>query len=82
LHKVEGADVIQAGGVIAMGVSKNNRVKAADLLAQHLLSEVRTRVDDERVTPGLDEDGSAEALVAKIDGAAHFACAANHWHTL
>lgn len=82
LQVIKGPDIVKPGRMVAMGMGKDHRVYTLYLRAQHLLAKVGAGVNDKRLPPGLQQHGCPQPLVAKIDGAAHFAGAANHGHTL
>ena len=62
-----------------MTVGKQHRIDARDAMGEHLLSEVRTRIDEDRC-PSLDVnvDGWAQPAVARVRRPAHGTGAADH----
>jgi len=65
-----------------VGMCKDDGIYTLDLFPQHLLAEVRTRIDYKTLITDLDVNRSTQPFVAVIERPAYFACAANHWHTL
>src|SRR5690606_31160725 len=82
MHEVEGADVIESCCVVAVRMGKEHCVETPDSLPQHLLPEVRPRINHKRLIFDFQKHRTAEPFVPVVDGAAHLTSAANHWHTL
>ena len=82
LHKNIRAQVIQASNMVLMFVRDEHRVELGDVLAQHLLAEVGTRIHDDRHLISLDQNGGTETFVAKVLGLAHGTGAADDGYAL
>jgi len=89
LPEVEGADVIEPGHVVLVLMGEQDRIEGLDLVPQHLLTEVRPRIDDEgaralrSVLPvHLEQGARPGAVVPRIGGRAHRAIAGNDRDTL
>ena len=71
LNPVEGADVVDAADVVAMGVCQQNCVEMRDVVAEHLCAEIGAYIDEDVGTGAVgDESGGAEPFVAGVVGAA------------
>lgn len=46
LHIVEGANIVEATDMVAVGVGDENGIKMVDLVAEHLLPEVGSDVEE------------------------------------
>lgn len=80
LHHGEATQVVEAHDVVAVGVGVEDRVEMADALAQALLAEVGTGVDDELGPGAADKNRGAEPPVPGVVRAADGAVAADHGH--
>src|SRR5688572_29132423 len=68
--------------MIAMRMRKNDRVYALNLFAQHLLTKIRSGIDDEALIVNLNMDSGAQTFVTVIERSTDFTCATNNWYTL
>jgi hypothetical protein len=59
----EPAAVVESHDVICVGMSEQDCVEPADILAQHLDAKLRGCIDDEFGLAGFDVDGWAGAMV-------------------
>jgi hypothetical protein len=59
-------------------MGEQDGVKAADTMPEHLLSEVRTRVDHDAHSVRLDHEAAPQAFVSGIFGATDLAVAGDH----
>ena len=71
LPENEGAQIIQSTDMVLVLVRNEHRIKFGNVLAQHLLSEVGTGIHGHRHRAGLNQNGGAKALVARVLGLAH-----------
>lgn len=62
--------VIKAGNVVGVGVGENRCVDLAKAVAQRLGPQIGRSVDQHGSLQGLDKNGRAESLVARIGGLA------------
>jgi len=82
LELIECPDIVEARDMVAVGMCDQDGVDACYPFSEHLLSEVRTSVDDDGLAVGLKVNGRPEALIAKVEGTAYFAFAPDHGHPL
>ena len=68
--------------VIGVAVREEDRVDAADAVAQRLGAQVGTGVDEHAGAGRLDEDRRPQPRVARVGGAARGAVAADHRHAV
>src|SRR5690606_10349121 len=78
--EIERADIVQSREVILVRMRVHYRIEVSDIFPQHLITEIRTSIHDQRGTFRLHEYTRAQALVALIRGSADFAIACDHWH--
>ena len=77
---VDGAEIVDAVDMVSVGVGVEQCVDLADAGIQALLAQVGAGVDQDALTPCLDEDGAAAATVARVGRAADGAVAADLRH--
>lgn len=82
LHEIVCPHVVEAGGVVFMSVGKEDGIQSGHPFAQHLLSEVGTRVDHHAGAVEVEVDGGAKSLVAVVQGTADFAGASDNGYAL
>ncbi len=80
LERVEAAHVVDAGGVVGVHMRIEERVDATIVAAQHLVAEIRRRVEEEGDVVDADQRGGAESSVAWVRRATDLAVAADHRH--
>lgn len=59
LKEIIGADIIEAGCVVAVGMRENNGIDPADILAQHLLPEIRAGINYKILPADSETDGGS-----------------------
>ena len=77
---VDGAEIVDAVDMVSVGVGVEQCVDLADAGVQALPAQVRAGIDQDALTPCLDEDGTAAATVARVGRAADGAVAADLRH--
>ena len=82
VHKVEGAHIVDARGVVLVHVRKEYGIYVRDILAQHLIAEVGARIYYEALALDLDHRRGAQTPVAPIRGATYLAATAYYGHAL
>ena len=73
----KGAEFVEAGNVVEMGVREQDGIEGGDLLAEGLQAEVGPEIDEKRKLGGLKVDGTAGAVVVGMGRGAHRAGAAD-----
>ncbi len=67
LHKIKSTNVVQPGRVIAMGVGEHQSVDTFDILTQHLLTKIWTRIDHKILTIDIYLNRCAKSLVPELE---------------
>jgi len=80
LPEIKGPDVVEPRRVVLVLVGEKQRVEVRNAGAQHLLPEVRARVDDEAAARHGHVHRHAQPVVAVVERAAHRAGAPYHRH--
>src|SRR5438045_3387589 len=81
LAEVEGTHIVEPHDMVGMLVRKQDRVQPIDLGAQRLRAEVRGSVDQDVPAAVADQDGWAQAVVARVVRGADVTMAADGGHT-
>lgn len=83
LYIVEGADIIDATNMIAVGMGDKNSIKMRDMLAEHLLAEVGTDINENIVAAvGFDKGRSAQMPIMPVVRGANRALTSNYGYPL
>ena len=81
-QQVEGAYVIQSARMVLVAVGQQDGIQVAHILAQHLLTEIRSGIDQDGQALVFYQGAGTQAFVAAVSGAANLTLAANHRDTL
>lgn len=82
IPEVEGPHIVHTNNVVVVFMGHQYRIDPADLICQHLLTKVRTTIDDQLRRSHPDGQGSTQAPIARIGRLADRTVAANHRHPL
>ena len=79
---IECTHIVQPSDMVLVLVGQQDAVDTLHMFAQHLLAEVRPRIDDQHHAVLFDECGSAQPLVPAVRRRAHPATARDHRYAL
>src|SRR5690606_29665228 len=82
LGEVEWPDIIQSGGMLLVLMGVNDGILPFDPFPEHLLPEVRTRVDHQTLGTYLQMHRTPQSFIPKIQRTAHLAIAADYGYAL
>ena len=82
LPEIDGPDVVQTRQVVLVLVGDENGIHSGDILAQELLPQVRTGIDEQIHPIHLHESRSTQPVVTRVGGTAHLALASHHGNAL
>ena len=81
-QEIKRADIVQATDMVLVMMGDENGVEMAHVFAKHLLTEIRTGINTYCGLFGLDENRSAQTLVARICRPANVTIATNYGNAL
>src|SRR6185503_5960905 len=82
LFVVKGADIVHPRDMVLVLVGKNNGIQPLNLFTQHLVSEVRARIDHDHRSLIFKHHRGPQTLVARVRRSANFASAGDYRYAL